>query len=342
MGLDKLNRRVIISTMKIFSGSSNLPLTELICEKLSVEIGKIKLQTFPSGEKYCQFLENIRGHDVFLVQSGSSPSNDNLMELLVMGDAARRASAERITAVVPYTFYSRQDRKDKSRVPISAKLVMDLLEASGFNRVLTMDLHSQQTAGFTNLPVDQLTFKPALVSAVKEKDIKIDVVVAPDIGAVKRADEYATALGTELVIISKKRNTATSVEVKHFVGDVKGKKVLIVDDLTESAGTLVEASNACWEEGANRVYCAISHGCFTETGYHNLVNAFDEGKISKLFVSNSVNFPNKWEDVRRLYKHKTIPMSDYIGRVIIVDVSQWFATAIKNIHNNESVSELFK
>jgi ribose-phosphate pyrophosphokinase len=317
--------------MKIFSGSSNNPLVEKICRDHlcheGITQGNIDLKTFPSGEKYCQFKENIRGSDVFLVQSISSPANDNLMELLVMCDAARRASAGRITAVIPYFGYSRQDRKDKSRVPISAKLVMDLLKASGVNRILTMDLHSPQIVGFTNLPVDQLSFKPALIEAVK--NMGINVVVAPDIGSVKRADEYASALKTELVIISKKRTNETSVEVKHFIGDVKGKKVLIIDDLTESAGTLIEAATACKEEGAAEIYCAISHGCFTTIGYNRLVESFQVGLITKLFVSNSVNFPNN-------FLHYA---DDYLVKV---DVSQWFSSAIKNIHNNESVSELFK
>ena len=322
--------------MKVFSGSSNRPLVEKICEHIanpmgvpsSLPVGKIFLKSFPSGERYCQFEENIRGCDIFLVQAMSLPVNDYLMELLVMADAARRASAGRITAVIPYFGYARQDRKDKSRVPISAKLVMDLLLASGFDRVLTMDLHSPQTAGFTNLPVDQLSFKPALTNVVR--DLGFHAIVAPDIGAVKRADEYATALKTDLVIISKKRNNETSVEVKHFIGEVKGKKVLVIDDLTESAGTLIEAAISCREEGAAEVSCAISHGCFTDVGYQRLVEAFSNGLINNLFVSNSVNF-------------KPFPLFDGPGGLVVrVDVAPWFAVAIKNIHNTESVSELFK
>ena len=330
--------------MKIFSGSSNQPLVEKICKDHlcheGVTQGKIDLKTFPSGERYCQFKENIRGSDVFLVQSISLPVNDNLMELLVMCDAARRASAGRITAVIPYFGYSRQDRKDKSRVPISAKLVMDLLKAADGNRILTMDLHSPQIVGFTNLPVDQLSFKPALIESVKS--IGIDVVVAPDIGSVKRADDYASALKTELVIISKKRTNETSVEVKHFIGDVKGKKVLIIDDLTESAGTLIEAATACKEEGAAEIYCAVTHGCFTDTGVVRLVNSFKKGLIKKLYVSNSVKYTDRWIDPTETEDlDGTVKGYDYF-HIVNVDVSQWFALAIKNIHNNESVSELFK
>lgn len=325
--------------MKIFSGASNRLLTEKICNCLSLPIGKIELKTFPSNEKYCRYEENIRGEDVFLIQSGSNPVNDNLMELLVMSDAARRASAKRITAVIPLFFYQRQERKDKPRVPISVKLVMDLLEAAGVTRILTMDLHAAQIAGMTNLPLDQLTFKPALYSVIK--DMGFGAVVSPDIGGIKKADEYATLLKTDLVIISKKRNNATSVEVKHFIGDVKGKKVIIVDDMTESAGTLIEASECCKLNGALEICCAISHGCFTSTGYGRLINSFKNNLINKLFVSNSVNFEDEdnWKMDGDMMMR--IPKQNYSNRVITVDVSQWFATAIDNIHNNKSVSELF-
>ena len=329
-----------MNNMKIFSGESNRPLVEKICKCLSIPIGKIILKTFPNGERYCQFEENIRGTDLFLIQSLSYPVNDYLMELLVMCDAARRASAGRITVVIPYFGYARQDRKDKSRVPISARLVMDLLKASGVNRVLTMDLHSPQIVGFTNLPCDQLSFKPTLLNVIK--DMGIDAVVAPDIGAIKRADEYASVLNTELVIISKKRKDATSVEVNHFIGEVHAAKVIIIDDLTESAGTLTEAANACKEQGAADVYCAISHGCFTNIGIRRMVNAFKKGLIKKLFVSNSVKIIDRWVD--------PVEQEDFDGyvkdyayhNIQIVDVAPLFATAIKNIHNNESVSELFK
>lgn len=308
--------------MKIFSGSSNPKLVEYICKNLNVPIGQVKLQKFPSGEEHCQFQENIRGTDVFLVQSLSSPVNDNLMQLLLMADAARRASASRITAVIPYFGYCRQDRKDKPRVPISAKVVMDLLPVVGFNRILTMDLHAAQEQGFTNLPMDQLSFRPVLAAALKEP---VDCVVAPDIGSVKRADEYATALKAELVIISKKRNSATAVEVKHFIGDVEGKNCLIVDDLTESAGTLVEAATACRENKAKTVRCAVTHGCFTSIGGNRTREAYEHGVVDQFFVSNTV-------DASRL-----LP-----PWITAVDVSNLFATAIKNIHNNESVSELFR
>jgi ribose-phosphate pyrophosphokinase len=320
--------------LKIFSGNSNPGLAKSICNNLNTKLGNIELQRFPSGEEYCQFQENIRGVDVFLVQSISNPVNDKLMQLLLMCDAARRASAERITAVIPYFGYARQDRKDKPRVPISAKLLMDLLKAAGFSRILTMDLHAPQIGGFTNLPLDHLSFKPVLIEAVK--CIGINCVVAPDIGSVKRADEYATALDTDLVIITKKRRSATSVFIKHFVGDVNHKNVIIIDDLTESAGTLIEAAMACKENGASEVYCAITHGCFTSIGMDRLIVAFLDKTINRLLYSNTVTSPT-WEP-DGIYSPGS---PTYQQAINIVDVAPLFATAIKNIHNNQSVSSLF-
>ena len=327
--------------MKIFSGTSNLPLTKKICERLNMEIGKVYLHEFPSKEKYCQYQESIRGEDIFLVQSGSTPVNDNLMELLIMADTARRASAKSITAVCPVFPYQRQERKDKPRVPISAKLVMDLFENSGINRLLTLDLHAPQIQGFSsNLPIDQLSFRPALVNSLKNKEIRC--VVAPDIGAVKRAEEYANVLGVELSIISKKRNSETSVELQHFIGDVKNKNVIIIDDMTESGGTLIQAAKACKEQGASKVNCAVTHGCFTDIGILRLIDSFKEGLIEKLYVSNSVNYLNGWID-----QYEITGLEEYAKKwdffhVVQVDVSSWFATAIRNITNNESVTELFK
>lgn len=309
--------------MKVFSGSSNSPLVEKICAQLSLPVGKIELKTFASGERYCQFQENIRGTDVFLVQSTSHPANDNLMELLVMCDAARRSSAGRVTAVIPYFGYARQDRKEKSRVPISAKLIMDILGAAGVNRILTMELHSPQTVGFTNLPVDHLSFKPALVKATEALDI--DMVVTPDIGGLKRAHEYAVALGKKIAIVDKERIDATHIEVKNFIGNVNNKNCLIIDDLTESMTTLIEAATICKERGAKDIYVAVTHGCFSKVGFEKMSVMGADRLIQKFLFSNTIL--NEWWNS--------------IEGVSEVDVSPWFASAIKNIHNNESVSELF-
>jgi len=311
--------------MKIFSGSSNEELVKGICEHLGMSMGTVKLKTFPSGEKYAQFQENIRGKDVFLVQSTSYPSNDNLMELLIMADAAKRASAEKITAVIPYFGYARQDRKEAPRVPISARLVMDMLELR-VDRVVTMDLHADQVGGFWNKPFDHLHFTPSLIKAINGHGI--DVIVAPDVGSIKRTTTISDRLGLPMAVIAKRRLGDEKVEAQQFIGNVKKKNVLIVDDLTESAGTLIEASKECVNNGANSVSCAITHGCFTETGYSRLKEAFITKSISHLYVSNSVKTDFNWEN-----EH------EYITKV---DVSSVFAKAILNIHNNASVSELFK
>jgi ribose-phosphate pyrophosphokinase len=301
----------------------------------SIRLGQIYHTQFPSGEWYCQFRENIRGSDVFLINSTSYPCNDNLMELLVMADAARRASAGRITAIIPYFGYARQDRKDSSREPISAKLVMDLIGAAGINRIVSMDLHAPQIGGFTNLPFDHLHFRPSLIEALK--NVKVDVIVSPDVGAVKKAEEYSSKLGIDLAIISKKRIGRDRVESMHFIGEVKDKSVLIIDDLTESAGTLIQAAKKCRENGASKVYCAITHGCFTKTGNDRLVQVFANNLIDNLFVSNTIervdpSIGERWTSSDN---------QSFDDKIITVDVAPVFAKAIHSIHHNESVSHLF-
>jgi ribose-phosphate pyrophosphokinase len=306
------------------NGSTNLG-KEILRVNKDIIAGEIDHVQFPSDEWYCQIKNNIRGADVFLLNSTSKPCNDNLMQLLIMADAARRASAGRITAIIPFVGYSRQDRKDRSRVPISAKLVMDIIEAAGVDRVVTMDLHAAQIAGFTNLPFDHLQFRPSLVKALHYYDI--DIVLAPDVGAVKRCEGYARELDVDLAIISKIRKNTTTVEAQHFIGDVTSKNVLIVDDLTESAGTLIEAASKCKTKGAHEVYCAITHGCFTDKGKERLTTAFKDGIINQLFVSNTVEIGI---------------MSEWIKYVTYVNVAPIFADTIVRIHNNQSVSSLFQ
>jgi ribose-phosphate pyrophosphokinase len=326
--------------MKVFSGSSNPELGEAICRRLGITQGDVYLHTFPSGERYCQFKENIRGEHVFLVQSTSNPTNDNLMELLVMCDAARRASAEKITVVMPYFGYSRQERKDKPRVPISAKLVMDMIGCAGATRIVTLDLHAPAVQGFTNLPVDQLTFKPALINALRS--YPIDCIVSPDIGAIKRAEEYAEAMNLDLTVISKKRKGDTSVELHQFIGDVTNRNVLIVDDMTESGGTLIQAAKACKDKGAKTVQCAITHGCFTELGVQRLVESFKQEIIQRLFVSNSIKYTDRWIDpTEQEDEDGTVKGWDYF-HVVKVDMAPMFAEAISRINKNQSVTELFK
>lgn len=321
--------------MKIFSGSSNRKLAQDIAKSAGVSLGNITLKPFPSGERFCRFDENIRGEDVFLIQSTSAPANDNLMELFIMADAARRSSAGRLTAVIPSFGYARQDRKEQSRVPISAKLVMNLIKTAGFDRILTMDLHASQIVGFSDLPVDHLYFEPALTQWLKSRPEGLpDVIVSPDIGGVKRADYLAKILNCGLAICCKNRLSPTEVEIGKFIGDVNGKKVLIVDDLTESVNTLIESSKQCRQNGAFQVDCAITHGCFTESGQNSLLRALRDGVINRFYFSNTVN-DEKLNPELFLEKVYGVP------RLQSVDVSNLFGTAIRRISLNQSVSDLF-
>jgi ribose-phosphate pyrophosphokinase len=318
-----------MKTIKLFAGTSNLPLAQKISQNLNEPLGKIYHHKFPSGETYCQFKENIRGSDVFLIQGITNPANENLMELLVMADAARRASAERITAVIPYFGYARQDRKDKSRVPITARLVMDLIDTAGIDRVVTMDLHSPQVGGFTNLPFDHLTFEPVLSEYISTKYHSLAyrdsvVLMAPDVGAVKRVEKYADLLRSDFGFISKKRVSDTKVELQNVVGNVKDKHVVIIDDLTESLGTMVQAANECKKQGAVKVTCAVTHGCLTDMGIKRLA---ESNSIDEFIHSNTTN---TWGNIG--FKP---------ANVTELDVSMLFAKAIRSINQNESVSELF-
>lgn len=307
----------------IFSTPQSQRLAHGIALAASQKLGNIFHHQFPSGEWYCQLKENVRGADVFLVQPLVNPVNDNVMQLLVMADAARRASAGRITAIIPYFGYSRQDRKDKPRTPISAKLVMDLLTAAGIHQVITMDLHAAQIQGFTNAPFDHLYFRPLLKQLLA--NTKIDVIVAPDIGAIKRADDLAQHMSKELAFISKRRISDSEVKAQQFVGDVKDKTVLLVDDLTESAGTLIEAATVCRKNGASRVYAAVTHNCLNDLGRERLGKARKEGVIDMFIASTTTGWP-EYDD----------------GVVKFVDVAPLFGKAVLSIHNNESISSLFE
>ena len=308
----------------LFSGNASEQLASQIVSTpfFGIKQGEIYHHQFASGEWYCQLKENVRGADVFILQSICEPANDNLMQLLIMADAARRASADRITAVMPLCGYSRQERKDKPRVPISAKLVMDILAAAGIDRIITMDLHAQQIQGFTNLQLDCLYFRPTLMEEMKDKNI--EVIVSPDIGAVKKASEYADKAKLDVAFIVKKRTNDTTVNVTQFVGDVKDKNVLILDDLTESAGTLVAAAKECHKNKAKRIYAAVTHGCFSSIGRERLRKAHNDGILDHFYCSSTVTeewVGNEWGTV--------------------IDVAHVFGQAIHGIHNNNSISNLF-
>src|SRR3954471_21196114 len=276
--------------MKIFCGSAHRQLAERICAYVGADLGNATVTSFPDGETFVKINENIRGRDVFIVQPTCPPTNQNLMELLIMVDAARRASAARITAVIPFFGYARQDRKDQPRVPITAKLVANLLTAAGVDRVLTMDLHAQQVAGFFDIPVDHLFAAPVLIRHIREMNIDDLIVVSPDVGGLKMASAYSQALGCPLAIVAKRRKSPTETESMNVIGDVDGRNVIIVDDLPETAGTLVNAAKLLKERGANDIYAGVSHAVLSDLGIERLKNS----SIKELITTNSV--PVRTED----------------------------------------------
>ena len=307
--------------MRIFSGNANRPLAEKIAAYLNQPLGDVVISRFPDGEIFVKIIDNIRGKDVFLVQPTCYAPNENLMELLIMIDAARRASAARITAVIPFYGYARQDRKDQPRVPITAKLVANLLVAAGANRLLTMDLHAQQIMGFFDIPVDHLHAAPVIVRYLQTKNLNDVVVVSPDPGGLKMTYAYSNMLKAGLAIVAKQRRSATEVEAINLVGDVKGCNALLVDDLTTTAGTLCEAARLVKAHGAKSIIAAVSHAPITDQGIERLKNS----PIEELVTTDS------------------IPQKDWKGfPAHILSVSDLLGEAILRIHNDQSVSSLFK
>ena len=306
--------------IKIFTGTSNPALAKEICDYLDASLGDALVTSFPDGETFVRFNENIRGADVFLIQSTSSPANHHIMELLIMIDAARRASASRITAVLPFFGYARQDRKDQPRVPITSKLVANLLVAAGANRILTMDLHAQQIQGFFDIPVDHLYASPVFFDDLEEKDTSNMTVFSPDVGGMKMANAYAELLGCPLGFVAKRRTGATTVEAMNVVGEIEGRDTLVVDDLTETAGTLVAAAKILREHGANSVRAIVSHGVLNEIGFERL----RKGDLDELLTTNSVDLDPQDLPIRRL------------------SVAPLLGEAIKRIHTHSSISSLFK
>jgi len=307
---------------KIFSGTANPILAESICRHLDVPLGKALLGRFSDGEIYFQILENVRGADVFVVQPCSYPVDNHLLELLLMIDAFKRASAWRITAVLPYYCYARQDRKDKPRVPISAKLVADLLETAGASRALTLDLHAPQIQGYFDVPVDHLYGSPVLVDYFRNKKLPNLTVVSPDAGGVERARAFAKKLGAPLAIVDKRRVDLDVTEVMNLIGDVKGRNTLIVDDIIDTAGTLVKTADALIREGATQVFAACTHAVFSGPAVERLENS----KITEVVATDSVPVS---EAARNLKK------------VTILSVADLLARGIRSIHEETSISELF-
>jgi ribose-phosphate pyrophosphokinase len=307
---------------KIFTGTANPPLAEAICQHLSVPVGKALLGRFSDGEIYFQILENVRGADVFVVQPCSYPVDNNLLELLLMIDAFKRASAWRITAVLPYYCYARQDRKDKPRVPISAKLVADLLETAGASRALTLDLHAPQIQGYFDVPVDHLYGSPVLVDYFRNLKLPNLTVVSPDAGGVERARAFAKKLDAPLAIVDKRRVDLDVTEVMNLIGDVKGRSTLIVDDIIDTAGTLVKTADALLREGATQVYAACTHAVFSGPAVERIENS----RITEIVATDSVPIS---EAARKLKNVK------------ILSVAGLLARGIRSIHEETSISELF-
>jgi ribose-phosphate pyrophosphokinase len=307
--------------LRVFTGNAHPHLGEAIARFLGVPLGRAYLSRFSDGEVWFQIQDNVRGADVFVVQPTGPPVNENLMELLVMLDAFKRSSASRITAVVPYYGYARQDRKDKPRVPISAKLVADLLSAAGTDRVLTMDLHASQIQGFFNVPVDHLFAAPVILDYVSRLKLPKLTVVSPDAGGVERARAYAKRLDATLAIVDKRREAPNVAEVHQVVGDVGGRSALIVDDMVDTAGTLAKVAVAIKEAGAREVLASCSHGVLSGTA----VDKIEQSPLSKLIVTDSIP-PN---DRRR---------SD---KIVVLSIAELMGKAIRNIHEEASVTSLF-
>ncbi|MBV9390640.1 MAG: ribose-phosphate pyrophosphokinase [Verrucomicrobia bacterium] len=306
--------------MKIFSGSAHHELAKKICQSVGVPLGAATVSSFPDGETKVKINENIRGRDIFIVQPTCPPTNQNLMELLIMIDAARRASAYRITAVIPYFGYARQDRKDQPRVPITAKLVANLLTAAGADRVLTLDLHAQQIQGFFDIPVDHLYAAPVLIRYIHQRRLENLVVVSPDVGGLKLASVYAEALGASFATVAKRRKSPTETEALQVIGAVEGKNVLMVDDLTETAGTLTNAASLLKKNGAHDIYAGVSHAVFTDVAHERLKNS----EILELVTTNSTPV--------RLHPE---------CRITVLSIAEILGEGIQRIYTNESVSSLF-
>jgi ribose-phosphate pyrophosphokinase len=309
--------------LKIFGGRAHPALVTEICEYLNLEAGKVSAYNFSDGETFCQIDENVRGSDVFIVQPTCEPVNENLMELLIMLDSFKRSSASRVTAVLPYYGYARQDKKDKPRVPITAKLVADLISRAGADRVLTMDLHADQIQGFFDVPVDHLFAAPVLLEAVRELKIPDLVVVSPDAGGVERARAIAKRLEAGLAIIDKRRTAPNTAEVMHLIGDVEGCNALVVDDIIDTAGTLTKSVDALKSKGAQRVLAAGVHGILSGPALQRIADS----PMEMVLITNTTPVDEK---LARL-PDKLRPLS----------VAPLLGEAIRRIHENSSVSSLF-
>jgi ribose-phosphate pyrophosphokinase len=305
---------------KLISGTANPEFAQLVAKYLGVRLADVLISRFSDGEINVNITESVRGRDVFLIQPTCAPTNDNLMELLILVDALKRSNAGKIVAVIPYFGYARQDRKASPRVPISAKLVANMIEASGVNGVITIDLHAAQIQGFFNIPVDNLFGSILFINYIQSKNIDNLIVVSPDIGGVARAREYAKRLGVDLVIVDKRREKANESEVMNVIGSVEGKNVVMVDDMVDTAGTLVKAAQTLKERGALSVMACCTHGVLSGKAYDNL----EKGYLDELVVSDS------------------IPLKRENDRITVLTATRMIGETIRRIYNNESVHDIFE
>lgn len=310
------------ANIKVFSGSGNPELTTKICKYLGVPVGGAKIERFPDGEKIIKCEDDVRGKDCYVVQSGCRPVDENLMELLIFLDCLKRASASRITAVIPYFGYARQDRKDEGRVPITAKLVSNLITTAGAERVLAMDLHAAQLQGFFDIPVDHLFAEPVLTKHFLGKKIEKLTIVSPDVGNIKRAARYVAGLNGDLAIIHKRRISANVVQCCEIIGNVKGRNVLMCDDIISTAGTMCTAAQMVKERGAEKIFIGATHGIFCGEA----IAKIKDSPIDEVVVTDTVR---QDENIKNLENLKVLTVSEILGE------------AIKRIHRNESVSAMF-
>ena len=308
--------------IKILSGNAHRALSQDVAKALGVALADAVITTFSDGEIMLQINENVRGYDVFVIQPTCAPVNDNIMELLLMMDALRRASAWRITAVIPYYGYARQDRKVQPRVPISSKLVANIIVAAGANRVLTVDLHAAQIQGFFDIPVDHLYAAPVLLDYIKRSEFKDLVVVSPDAGGVERARSFAKRLNASLAIIDKRREKANTSQVMNVIGDVRGKDTLLLDDLIDTAGTIVQAASALREQGARKVFAACTHAVLSGPA----IDRINDSVLEEIIVADTIPLDSKKEKCRKL---------------TVLSTATLLAEAIKRIHEESSISSLF-
>lgn len=304
---------------KIFSGSAHPELAKSIAKYLDVPLSEVKLAQFSDGEINVQVSESVRGRDVFIIQPTCNPANDNFMELLIMTDALRRSSAKSITAVIPYFGYARQDRKAAPRVPITAKLVANLIQVAGIDRVVTLDLHAGQIQGFFDIPVDNLYGSIVFLDYIKSKNLKNPIIASPDVGGVARARNFAGQLGVDMVIVDKRREKANESEVMNIIGDVNGKDVILVDDMIDTAGTIVKAAEALKKRGATSVIACCSHPVLSGPAYDRIA----KGALDELIVSD------------------TIPVKSEAQKVTVLSTAHLFGEVIRRVYHNESVNSLF-